>query len=124
MDSTVRSSSIGGAALIFGCLALIAWVQRHALMAFFSSPDDLVHLQQAVGLKPILPTPLRFLSQILYFKGMIRLFGLNPLAFHVVSLLTHFAIVLALRALLMAAGFRERLAIMTAVLSRGGSWRV
>src|SRR5437762_9849930 len=81
--ASLRSTPFRTAAAVFGCLGLVLWVQRHALLAFFSSPDDLIHLQQAVGLKPTLPTPLRFLSQVLYFRGMVRLFGLNPAAFHV-----------------------------------------
>jgi len=68
---------------------LTAWVQRQSLPAFFSSPDDLVHLQQAAGLRPTLPSPFRFLSQVMYFRMMYALVGLDPAPYHVLSLLVH-----------------------------------
>lgn len=70
-------------------LALVVWTQSPALGAFFSSPDDLVHLQQAAGLRPIAASPFRFLSQVAYFRVMLDLFGPQPIVFHVVSLLVH-----------------------------------
>lgn len=75
--------------LVAGALVLSVWVQRHALAAFFSSPDDLVHLQQAAGLRPILPSPFRFLSQVLYFRVMLSQVGTDPVPYHLLSLLTH-----------------------------------
>jgi hypothetical protein len=73
-------------ALLAGCLILTAVVQRRAVSAFFSSPDDLIHLQQAVGMLPTLSTPLRFVSQVLYLRAMIAVFGPSPVPFHVVTL--------------------------------------
>jgi hypothetical protein len=70
-------------------LLLAAWTQRFALMAFFSSPDDLVHLQQARGLLPVQASPFRFLSQVLYFRLMLATVGLRPWIFHGVSLAVH-----------------------------------
>jgi hypothetical protein len=99
---------------VLGCVILVVWVQRHALFAFFS-PDDLIHLQQAVGLKPILPTPLRFLSQVAYFRGMVHLFGPSPLPFHLASLITHALAVVALYSFLRSAGFTGRIALLAAV---------
>jgi hypothetical protein len=71
-----------------GALLLTAWAQRHALPGFFN-PDDLVHLQQAAGLKPILASPFRILSQVFYFKLMFATVGLDPRPYHLVSLLVH-----------------------------------
>jgi hypothetical protein len=57
---------------LLAVLALVAWVHRRSLFAFFSSPDDLRHLQQALGLRPTQVTPFRVLSQVLYFRAMAR----------------------------------------------------
>ena len=76
--------------LLVGPLLLAAWAQRHAIGAFFS-PDDLIHLEQAAGLRPTLPSPFRVLSQVLYFRAMYALAGPNPLPFHLVTYLLHLA---------------------------------
>jgi len=73
---------------ISAALLLTAWVQRNALSAFFSL-DDLFYLEQAVGIIPTLPSPHRFLSQTLYFRIMVGLFGPNPLPYHFVTYITH-----------------------------------
>ena len=74
--------------LLIACLALVVWAHQRVFAAFFSS-DDLVHLQQAVGLRPTLATPFRFLSQVLYFRAMVPLFGLLPLPYHLVTMGIH-----------------------------------
>jgi len=66
-------------------------VHRREIGAFFTSPDDLTHLQQAVGLTPIYPTPFRLLSQVVYFRLMLAAFGPDPVSFHLVVLATHVA---------------------------------
>jgi hypothetical protein len=98
-----------------GCLALVAWVQRHALLSFFG-PDDLIHLEQAVGLRPTLPTPLRYLTQVLYFRTMVHVVGLNPLAFHAIGLLVHLLVLCALYALFRATGFVRGVALTAVAL--------
>src|SRR5207253_2054209 len=67
---------------VVSCVAAALWVNRYALGAFFSSPDDLVHLQQAAGLRPTLATPFRFVSQVVYFRTMWTLFGPQPAVYH------------------------------------------
>ena len=71
-------------------LLLAAWVHRRALGAFFST-DDFVRLEEAVGLLPAIPTLWRLLSEVLYVRAMLGLFGPEPLPFHVVSLALHLA---------------------------------
>lgn len=68
---------------------VVVWVHGRAIGAFFSSPEDFVHLQQGIGLKPVVGTPFRYLSQVLYFRLMVSLFGLQPIAFHAATLLVH-----------------------------------
>lgn len=80
----MRQVAIGTAVAI-----LVAWVHGRALGAFFTSPDDLVHLQQAAGLTPTLPTPFRLLSQVVYFRSMYAVFGTQPMPFHVVTMGVH-----------------------------------
>ena len=70
---------------LLAALVLTAWVHRRSLFAFFSSPDDLRHLQQALGLRPTQVTPFRVLSQVLYFRAMVRVVGLDPLPYHLVT---------------------------------------
>ena len=75
--------------VLFLALILVIWAQKRALLAFFSSPDDMVHLQQAAGLKPLVASPFRFISQVVYFHVMVGVFGPMPIAFHVTSLVVH-----------------------------------
>ncbi len=69
-------------------LVLAAIVHRRALGAFFSV-DDFVRLEEAVGLLPSAPTLWRLVSEVLYVKLMLGLFGPQPLPFHIVSLALH-----------------------------------
>lgn len=97
-------------------LVLVAWTQSPALGAFFSSPDDLVHLQQAAGLRPIAASPFRFLSQVVYFRVMLELFGLHPFAYHVASLLVHAGNVVLVMALAVRSGASRFAATFAAIL--------
>jgi hypothetical protein len=69
-------------------LLIAAIVQRRALGAFFSV-DDFVRLEEAAGLLPSTPTLWRLVSEVLYVKLMLALFGPRPLPFHIVSLALH-----------------------------------
>ena len=69
-------------------LALAAIVHRRAFGAFFGT-DDFVRLEQAAGLLPSAPTLWRLLSEVLYVQLMLRLFGPQPLPFHLVSMALH-----------------------------------
>ena len=69
-------------------LLLAAVVHRRALGAFFS-PDDFVRLEGAAGLMPQARTLWRLVSEVLYVRLMLGLFGARPLPFHVVSLVLH-----------------------------------
>src|SRR4029077_3607784 len=61
---------------------------RRALGAFFST-DDFVRLEEAAGLLPAVPTLWRVVSEVLYPRLMLGLFGPQPLPFHLVSMLLH-----------------------------------
>ena len=113
----------GGSDLIAiaGCALLAAWVFRRALFSFFSSPDDLFYLEQAVGLRPTPLGPFRFLSQVVYFRAMVGLVGLDPFPFHAVSLLVHIVNAALVFALARVAGARRIVAWFGAVLFAGGS---
>jgi hypothetical protein len=67
-------------------LALL--VHRHVLGLFFST-DDLVQLQRSAGLEPQPPLLWRVLSLRLWDDALWRLFGSEPLGWHVCSLLAH-----------------------------------
>ncbi|HVP15347.1 MAG TPA: tetratricopeptide repeat protein, partial [Terriglobales bacterium] len=67
---------------------LALWVQRRALGSFFAA-DDLIHLEQARAILPTLLLPWRALTQVLYFRGMLALFGPAPAPFLLVGLLLH-----------------------------------
>ena len=65
-------------------------VQRRALGAFFST-DDLRRLEEAAGLVPATPTVWRLVSEVLYVRLMLAVFGPHPLPFHIVSMALHLA---------------------------------
>ena len=69
-------------------LALALLVHRRALTAFFGT-DDFVRLEEAAGLLPQARTLWRLVSEVLYIKGMLVLFGPRPLPFHLVSMALH-----------------------------------
>jgi len=69
-------------------LVLAALVHRRALGAFFST-DDFVRLEEAAGLLHATPTVWRLVSEVLYIRFMLGVFGLAPLPFHIVSMALH-----------------------------------
>jgi len=71
-------------------LLIAGVVHRRALGAFFSV-DDFVRLEEASGLLASAPTLWRLVSEVLYVKLMLGLFGPRPLPFHIVSLVLHLA---------------------------------
>lgn len=85
-----RSSAAGLARWLLPALALLiaAAVHRRALGAFFST-DDFVRLEEAAGLLPQARTVWRLVSEVLYVKMMLSLFGPRPLPFHIVSVALH-----------------------------------
>ena len=80
------------ARLLLPALALLLalWVHRRALGAFFST-DDFVRLEEAFGLLPQARTVWRLVSEVLYVKLMLALFGPSPLPFHIASMALHLA---------------------------------
>ena len=77
--------------LHFGLLMLallVGWVHRRTLVMFFG-PDDIIHLEQASGLIPASTSPLRFLSQVAYFRAVLDFSGPYAPTFHLLSLLLH-----------------------------------
>lgn len=69
---------------------LVGWLHRRTLVMFFG-PDDLIHLEQASGLIPASTSPLRFLSQVAYFRSVLAISGPYAPTFHLISLLLHLA---------------------------------
>ena len=71
------------------CVTLALWIQRRAPGVFFS-PDDLISLEWARGLLPPQTVPFwRFLSGPAYWALALRLFGVDPVPYHVVNWLLH-----------------------------------
>ena len=97
--------------------AVVAGVIVHwrALFTFFSA-DDLMHLQQAAGLLPTPTQPWRFLTQVVYFRVMLWLFGPWPLAFMGVNLLLHSANVLLFRRILLNRQTVPQVALLATVV--------
>lgn len=71
--------------LVVTSILLVHW---RALFCFFSA-DDLVHLQQAAQLLPTPHQPWRILTQVLYFRMMLALFGPSPQFFMLVNIALH-----------------------------------
>lgn len=77
-------------AIVLACVALAVWVERRALAGFFSL-DDLVIMEEALGLRAAVPGLWRLLSRTVYFAATVPLFGAHALPYHAVSLLVHAA---------------------------------
>jgi hypothetical protein len=77
-------------AIVLGCVALAVWVERRALAGFFSL-DDLVIMEETLGLRAMAPTLWRFLSRTVYFAATVPLFGAHAFPYHLVSMLVHAA---------------------------------
>jgi hypothetical protein len=99
-----------------GTVLMVVWVHGRAIGSFFTSPDDLVHLQQAAGLLPTLPTPLRWPSQVLYFRLMFAMWGPNPVPFHIVTFVLHLVNVCLVYELARTFGSSRRAAWLGATL--------
>ena len=90
-SAATRATNTSSAAALAGlaCVALALWVHRRALGAYFS-PDDLISFERARGLLPPHPLPFwRLLSGPVYFTTGLRVFGVDPFPFHLVSWLAH-----------------------------------
>ena len=79
------------AAVVVLCMVPALWVHGRSLVTFFTSPDDLVYLEQASGMVPTPFKVFRQLSEVLYFRFMVRIAGLDPLPFHAVTMALHLA---------------------------------
>jgi hypothetical protein len=73
---------------MIACAALTVWVQRRALGGFFAL-DDLVIMEEVVGLREAVPRLWRLISRTLFFGAAVPLFAPNALPYHVVSLALH-----------------------------------
>jgi len=82
--------------LAWGAAAAAAVIVYHRSLGYFFSQDDFAGLARARGLLPRLDGPWRYLSGQAYFDGMRVVAGLDPLAYHVASLVAHLACVVLL----------------------------
>jgi hypothetical protein len=94
-------------------LALVVWVQRRAVGSFFGA-DDLIHLEQAMGILPTPLTPWRVLTQVLYFRVMLLLFGPAPAWYMLVTLILHAGNVVLLYLLVHRLTARRSVALLAA----------
>ena len=78
-------------ALIWGTLATAATIVFCGALGYFFSQDDFGGLARAAGLLPRLDGPWRYLSGQAYFDIMRAVAGLDPLPYHLVSLIAHLA---------------------------------
>jgi hypothetical protein len=94
-------------------LVLVVWVQRRALGSFFGA-DDLIHLEQASGILRTPLVPWRVLTQVLYFRIMLPLFGPAPAWYMSVTLIVHAVNVVLLYLLVYRLTARRSVAILAA----------
>lgn len=99
--------------LVLAALTLI--VQRHVLHEGFAL-DDLIMLQQAEGLRPWPVTLWRWLSGWAWFRIVFPVWGQEPFAYHVTSLLLHGVNAILLQRLLRRAGASEVAAFLGAAV--------
>ena len=77
------------AVLVAASLVLLVFVvQRHVLGTFFALDDGFL-FQQARGLRPWPVMPWRWLSGVAWFRVVVPLWGVDPLPYHVASLVLH-----------------------------------
>ena len=111
----MRSDRLATTAIVVGILVAACVVQWHAVVSFFSA-DDLIHLEQAAGLLPTPVMPWRYLSQVLYFRAMLWVFGPWPTAFMSCNLLLHLANALLVYAIALRASGSRATAALASVL--------
>jgi hypothetical protein len=106
-----------GLVLVLGlCVLAALWVHGRSLVSFFTSPDDLVYLEQASGLVPTPHKLFRYLSEVLYFRIMFRIAGLEPGPYHVITLVLHMTNVILVFAFARTRGIARRTAAIGATL--------
>jgi hypothetical protein len=88
MAATRTSKFRSFSPLVLVAILLSAWVQRRILSSYFGS-DDLLHLEHVLGLRPTPELPWRFLTQVVYFRSMPALFGLDPRPYFLVTYILH-----------------------------------
>jgi hypothetical protein len=98
------------------CLVPALWVHWRSLASFFTSPDDLVYLEQASGLVPTPFKLFRYLSEVLYFRVMFGIVGLQPFPFHAVTMVLHLANIALVFSFARAQGIGGRTAALGATL--------
>ena len=98
------------------CMLPALWVHGRSLATFFTSPDDLVYLEQATRLVPTPFKLFRVLSEVLYFRVMVGIVGLQPFPFHAVTLALHLANIALVFASARAQGIGGRTAALGATL--------
>lgn len=81
-------------------IAAAVWLVWHRALDFFFSQDDFASLGRAAGMVPRLHGPWRYVGIQLTFDLLHSVAGLNPLPYHLVSLLVHAGCSLLLFALL------------------------
>ena len=104
------------AAAVVLCMVPALWVHGRSLVTFFTSPDDLVYLEQASGMVPTPFKVFRQLSEVLYFRFMVRIAGLDPLPFHAVTMALHLANIGLVLRFARAQGVSGRVAALAATL--------
>jgi len=97
-------------------MAPALWVHWRSLASFFTSPDDLVYLEQASGLVPTPFKLFRYLSEVLYFRVMIEVAGLQPFPYHAVTMVLHLANIALVFFFARARGIGGRTAALGATL--------
>ncbi|MGH7730486.1 MAG: hypothetical protein ACRENJ_04465 [Candidatus Eiseniibacteriota bacterium] len=100
------------AAVVSGVVAGV--IVFHRALAYYFSQDDFLGLARAGGLAPRLTGPWRFLSHQAIFDALRPLAGLDPMPYHLVSLVSHAACV-ALLALFLARRVSPAAALLGAV---------
>ena len=70
-------------------LAVAGWIVFHRALAVFFSQDDFQSLARVTGLLPRMSGPWRYVGNQLVFDAIHPFAGLDPLPYHLVSLIAH-----------------------------------